>query len=45
MVFEGATFITTQWWLAFFPGMAIVVTGVAFSLIGDGIADRTRGGR
>lgn len=43
MVFEGKTFVTSQWWLAFFPGLAIVVTGVAFSLIGDGIADATRG--
>ncbi len=44
MVFQGKTFVTSQWWLAFFPGLAIVVTGVAFSLIGDGLADRTRRG-
>jgi peptide/nickel transport system permease protein len=43
MVFEGKDFITSQWWLAVFPGLAIVVTGLAFSLIGDGIADATRG--
>ena len=45
MVFEGKTFITSQWWMAVFPGLAIVVTGVAFSLIGDGIADAARGDR
>jgi len=45
MIFEGRTFITEQWWLSFFPGLAIVVTGLAFSLIGDGIADSTRGDR
>ena len=44
MVFQGKTFITNQWWLSFFPGLAIVVTGLAFSLIGDGLADRTRRG-
>jgi peptide/nickel transport system permease protein len=44
MVSEGTTFITSQWWLAFFPGLAIVITGIAFSLIGDGIADRARSG-
>ena len=43
MVFEGKTFVTSQWWLSFFPGLAIVVTGIAGSLIGDGIADTTRG--
>jgi peptide/nickel transport system permease protein len=34
----------TQWWLATFPGIAIVIVGVAFSLIGDGLADILRPG-
>ena len=33
-----------QWWLSFFPGAAIVVTAVAFSLIGDGLAAVAREG-
>jgi len=44
MVQDGSTFISAQWWLSFFPGAAIVVTAVAFSLIGDGIAAMTREG-
>jgi peptide/nickel transport system permease protein len=27
------------WWLAFFPGLAITVTVLAFNLLGDGIRD------
>jgi peptide/nickel transport system permease protein len=45
MVQEGQSFITTQWWLSFFPGLAIVVTGIGFSLIGDGLGDLARRGR
>jgi peptide/nickel transport system permease protein len=45
MVQEGQSFITTQWWLAFFPGLAIAVTGIGFSLIGDGLGDLARRGR
>jgi peptide/nickel transport system permease protein len=45
MVQEGQSFITTQWWLALFPGLAIMVTGIGFALIGDGLADLLRAGR
>ena len=45
MVQEGQSFITTQWWLALFPGLAIMVTGIGFALIGDGLADLLRTGR
>jgi peptide/nickel transport system permease protein len=38
MISEGQTFITTRWQLATFPGLAVVVTGVALSLLGDGLA-------
>lgn len=44
MVQQGQNFITVQWWLAFFPGLAIVILGLAFSLIGDGLADVLRAG-
>jgi peptide/nickel transport system permease protein len=44
MIQDGSTFIGVQWWLSFFPGAAIVVTAVAFSLIGDGLATMAREG-
>ena len=28
-----------RWWIAFFPGFAIVLCGIGFSLAGDGLAD------
>jgi peptide/nickel transport system permease protein len=34
--------MTTAWWMSIFPGLAIVVTGLGFSLLGDGIAMRLR---
>ncbi|MHB8928338.1 MAG: ABC transporter permease [Bacillota bacterium] len=37
MIFEGRTYITSAWWAAFFPGLAIVVTVMAFYFIGDGL--------
>ena len=40
LVAEGKDVILTAWWVATMPGLVIVVVGVAFSLIGDGIADR-----
>jgi peptide/nickel transport system permease protein len=44
MIADGRRFITTAWWLATFPGVAIVIVGVAFSLFGDGLADMLRPG-
>ena len=40
MVAEGQPFITTAWWITLFPGLAIVLLAFAFSLLGDGLADR-----
>jgi peptide/nickel transport system permease protein len=39
MIFEGQTFITTNWQLSTIPGLAVVATGLGLSLFGDGIAD------
>jgi peptide/nickel transport system permease protein len=44
MISDGQNYIFTEWWLATFPGIAIVIVGVAFSLIGDGLADVLRPG-
>jgi peptide/nickel transport system permease protein len=42
MITEGRDFITTSWWMSALPGLAIVVTGVALSFVGDGLADALR---
>lgn len=42
LIAEGRNFITTAWWLSLMPGVAIVLTGLGFSLIGDGLADLLR---
>lgn len=39
MIEEGREFLVQAWWAATFPGLAIVVTVVAFNLIGDGLRD------
>ncbi len=38
MIAEGRNFITTAWWIPFFPGMAIVLLAFGFSLIADGLS-------
>ncbi len=40
LVAQGKDIILTAWWVATLPGLVIVLVGVGFSLIGDGIADR-----
>jgi peptide/nickel transport system permease protein len=39
MVSQGRSYFTTQWWLVTFPGAAILLTAVAFNLLGDGLRD------
>ena len=39
MVAEGQNYFTTQWWLVTFPGLAILLTALAFNLLGDGLRD------
>ena len=40
MVAEGRGYITTAWWICFFPGMALALTVLAFQLFGDWLRDR-----
>ncbi|MFI0845920.1 ABC transporter permease [Mesorhizobium sp. IMUNJ 23232] len=40
MVAEGQPFVTTAWWITLFPGLSIVTLAFAFSMLGDGLADR-----
>jgi len=44
MISDGQSYILSSWWLATLPGLAIIFVGVAFSLIGDGLADVLRAG-
>src|SRR5580704_11405299 len=44
MIADGQNYILTSWWLATLPGLAVVFVGIAFSLIGDGLADLLRPG-
>jgi peptide/nickel transport system permease protein len=39
MVAEGQNYFSTQWWLVTFPGLAIMLTALAFTLLGDGLRD------
>lgn len=40
LVADGKNFLTQAPWIALFPGAAIVLAGLGFSLLGDGLADR-----
>jgi peptide/nickel transport system permease protein len=39
MVADGRDNLIGAWWLATFPGLAIVLTVLAFNLVGDGLRD------
>ena len=45
MVAQGQKNLFNAWWMSTLPGLVIVLVGVGFSLIGDGLADRMGGGR
>ena len=38
----GKAFLSIAWWITIFPGIFLVVTGLGFSLIGDGLSDKLR---
>jgi peptide/nickel transport system permease protein len=39
MINDGQTYIQTNWGISTFPGLAIMLTGTSFALLGDGLAD------
>lgn len=39
---DGKNFMATAWWISVFPGLAIILTGLGFSLTGDGLAEILR---
>ena len=40
MIASGRQFLLVAWWMTALPGLALLLVGVALSLIGDGLADR-----
>jgi peptide/nickel transport system permease protein len=39
MISESQNYYTTAWWFIFFPGLALLITTLAFNLFGDGVRD------
>jgi peptide/nickel transport system permease protein len=42
MISDGQPFLTTHWELSTLPGIAVAITGLGLSLLGDGLADALR---
>ncbi len=39
MLADGRTYISTSWWMALFPGLAIFLTVLAINMLGDALRD------
>lgn len=39
MVFDGLDYVSTAWWIALFPGVAVMLTVFATNLVGDWLRD------
>ncbi|TDO46326.1 peptide/nickel transport system permease protein [Kribbella sp. VKM Ac-2527] len=39
MINEAQAYYTTAWWFILFPGLALLITTLAFNLFGDGVRD------
>jgi peptide/nickel transport system permease protein len=42
MIADGREFVASAPWLAVFPGLAIAIVGISFSLLGDGLSSLLR---
>ena len=40
LIAGGQGYLLTSWWITTMPGLVVVLIGVGFSLVGEGIADR-----
>jgi peptide/nickel transport system permease protein len=40
MIAEGQNFMTTAWWITAFPGFALVLLALGFSLVADGLGEK-----
>jgi peptide/nickel transport system permease protein len=39
MIRDGTQYLTSAPWISIFPGLAILITVLAFNLLGDGFRD------
>ncbi|MEQ1771867.1 MAG: ABC transporter permease, partial [Devosia sp.] len=39
LISGGQQFLANGWWISTLPGLAIVVTGIGFTLLGEGVSD------
>ena len=39
MIADGRRYLPGEWWISVFPGVAIVITVLAFNLVGDGLRE------
>ena len=39
MVFDGIDYVATAWWIALFPGLAVMLTVLATNMVGDWLRD------
>jgi peptide/nickel transport system permease protein len=39
MVAQGRDYLGSMWWISFFPGIAIMLTVMAFNFLGDWLRD------
>lgn len=42
MIADGQSYLSTAWWMSFFPGLALLTLGVGAALLGDGAAKLLR---
>jgi len=42
MIAEARPILFLAWWVALFPGLAIIITGLGLAIFGDGLADYLR---
>ncbi len=40
MVADGRLFLETAWWITTFPGLLVVITVLAYNLLGEGLRDQ-----
>lgn len=45
IISDGKTYLSEAWWLTLFPGLFLMIAGLGFSLVGDGLSDALRAKR
>ena len=42
LIAQGQTYLSTAWWISVFPGIAVILLALGFTLLGDGLASQLR---